>query len=100
MKGIAYWDKVGDKHDAQAKVLEARCRQLEDGISNVEAKSMKHMARERYTELLNMADYELDRMNYRELVGASTVENRAPCRCNNIPYSSSMIVANLKVLFV
>lgn len=60
-----------------AKDLEARCRQLEDGISDVEVKSLEHMSRKRYTELLNMADDELDRMNYQELVGASTSENHA-----------------------
>lgn len=70
IKGIEYWDKIGVDQDAMEKELEARCQKLEDGISKIEAKSLQHMSRERYTQLLNMADDEIDRMNYRQLIGA------------------------------
>lgn len=33
------------------------------------------MSRERYIELLNTADYKIDRMNYQELVGGSSFED-------------------------
>lgn len=76
-KDIKYWDKVGDKQDAIAKDLEARCRELEVGISTVEANSLKHMSQERYNQLWNMDDDKIDQMNYRQLVGASNSEGDA-----------------------
>lgn len=77
LKGIEYWDKVGDEQEEIAKQWETRCKTLEDEISKMEAKSLAHMSRERYTELLGIADEELDRMSYHDLVGASSSEIHA-----------------------
>lgn len=70
-----YWNKVADQQDAHIKQLEARCRYFEYGISELEKKSLEHMSRERYMQLLNMADYKIDRMTYQELVGGSSFED-------------------------